>query len=237
MLYNTIIDEQLVQLFHLTKSNGKQMGGLPSLYISEDIDHALRIQTTELGVDAFIQLPVSKSFIQSRLTKLLSVRKEFANHSAKHLFVETPFTEDQNLSVNEKLVKKALTLINDNLHDASFNVQKLKELLFVSKIKCYRAFKEVLQQSPSDVIIKLRLQKAEYLLQNQSLNISEISTECGFNDPKYFSRLFKKNFGHSQKGIGQKWLNHSVNRILSQGYVKIIVTKVHQKETKNPPHF
>ncbi|MBU2975352.1 AraC family transcriptional regulator [Zobellia sp. B3R18] len=203
VLYNITIDEQLVQLFHLTKNNGKQMA-LPTLYISEDIDHALRIQTTELGVDAFIQLPVSKSFIQSKLTKLLSVRKEFANHSAKHLFLETPFTEDQTLSVNEKLVKKALKLINENLHDPSFNVQKLKEMLFVSKIKCYRAFKEVLQQSPSDVIIKLRLQKAEYLLQNRSLNISEISTECGFNDSKYFSRLFKKNFDYSPKGYRAK---------------------------------
>ncbi len=198
ILYNVPIDEQLVKLFHLTKHNGVQIT-LPILYISEDIDHSLRLQTTELGVDAFIQLPVSKSFIQSKLTKLLSVRKKYANNSSKHLFFETPFTEDQTLSVNEKLVKKALNLINENLNDPSFNVQKLKEMLFVSKIKCYRAFKEVLQQSPSDVIIKLRLQKAEYLLKNHTLNISEISMECGFNDPKYFSRLFKKNFECSPK--------------------------------------
>ncbi|MGS0526135.1 helix-turn-helix domain-containing protein [Zobellia nedashkovskayae] len=89
--------------------------------------------------------------------------------------------------------------MNENLNNPSFNVQKLQEALFVSKIKCYRAFKEVLQQSPSDVIIKLRLQKAEYLLKNHTLNISEISMECGFNDPKYFSRLFKKNFECSPK--------------------------------------
>ncbi|CAM4114419.1 two-component regulator propeller domain-containing protein [Zobellia roscoffensis] len=198
ILYNIPIDEQLVQLFHLTKNNGVQIA-LPILYISEDIDHSLRIQTTELGADVFIQLPVSKSFIQSKLTKLLSFRKKYANNSSKHLFFETPFNADQNLSVNEKLVKKALNLIKENLNNPSFNVQKLKEMLFVSKIKCYRAFKEVLQQSPSDVIIKLRLQKAEYLLKNHTLNISEISMECGFNDPKYFSRLFKKNFECSPK--------------------------------------
>ena len=66
-------------------------------------------------------------------------------------------------------------------------------------MKCYRAFKEVLTQSPSDVIINLRMQKAEYLLKDKSLNISEISYACGFNDPKYFSRLFRKSFDCSPK--------------------------------------
>ena len=198
VLYNIPVDEQLVQLFHLIKNSTAQTT-LPIIYISEDIDHSLRVQTTELGVDAFIQLPVSKSFIQSKTTKLLSVRKEYASNTSKQVFFETPFDDDKRLSVNEKLVKKALNLINENLNNPSFNVQKLQEALFVSKIKCYRAFKEVLQQSPSDVIIKLRLQKAEYLLKNHTLNISEISIECGFNDPKYFSRLFKKNFECSPK--------------------------------------
>ncbi|WP_076457207.1 AraC family transcriptional regulator [Zobellia uliginosa] len=202
-LYNIPIDEQLVQLFHLIKSNGAQIA-VSVLYVSEEINHSLRIQTTELGVDTFIQLPVSKSFIQSKISKLTSVRKEYANNTSKHLFYVPPFDETKTLSINEKLVKKALALINKNLNDPSFNVQKLQEMLFVSKIKCYRAFKEVLQQSPSDVIIKLRLQKAEYLLKNHTLNISEISIECGFNDPKYFSRLFKKNFDYSPKAYRAK---------------------------------
>ncbi|MBU2948668.1 AraC family transcriptional regulator [Zobellia uliginosa] len=198
VLYNTAIDEQLLQLFHIIKNNTKQIS-LPIIYVSEDIDHVLRIQTTELGVDAFIQLPISKSFILNKLTKLTSTRREYVNSKTKQVFFDTPFSENENLSINQKLAKKALTLINENLNDPSFNVQKLQEMLFVSKIKCYRAFKEVLQQSPSDVIINLRLQKAEYLLKNHSLNISEISMECGFNDPKYFSRLFKKNFERSPK--------------------------------------
>jgi len=47
--------------------------------------------------------------------------------------------------------------------------------------------------------MSLRLQKAEVLLKTKKLNISEISFECGYNDPKYFGRSFKKYFGKSPK--------------------------------------
>ncbi|WP_373941417.1 helix-turn-helix transcriptional regulator [Polaribacter sejongensis] len=73
------------------------------------------------------------------------------------------------------------------------------DLLDVSRVKCYRLFKERLKQSPSDVIMSLRFQKAEALLKTKKLNISEISFECGYNDPKYFGKAFKKHFGKSPK--------------------------------------
>ncbi|MBB4802377.1 AraC-like DNA-binding protein [Flavobacterium nitrogenifigens] len=75
----------------------------------------------------------------------------------------------------------------------------LGEELGISRVKCYRIFKETLNQSPSDILMSLRLQKAEVLLKTKRLNISEISFECGYNDPKYFGRSFKKYFGKTPK--------------------------------------
>jgi len=199
VVYDAQITESLIQLFNAVKSSESHTV-LPIIYISEEIDYSLREQTIELGVDAVVQLPASKIFIQKKFSKLIALRRADLNDRSKQRLFNLPFSDEgKMLSSNEKLVKKALDLIQENINDPVFNVGKLTKMLSVSKIKCYRVFKEVLQQSPLDVIIDLRLQKAEYLLRNKSLNISEISYACGFNDPKYFSRLFRKSFDCSPK--------------------------------------
>src|SRR5690606_27848492 len=85
------------------------------------------------------------------------------------------------------------------LSDPSFNLEELIADLEISRAKCYRVFKEVFQQAPSKVIQELRLQKSSYLLQKKGLNISEVSFECGFNDPKHFSKAFKKKYGYNPR--------------------------------------
>ena len=89
---------------------------------------------------------------------------------------------------DDKLLKASLEIIKKELHNPSFNVEMLVEQLGVSRVKCYRLFKEAFKQSPSDIIMSLRLQKAEVLLKTKKLNISEVSFECGYNDPKYFGK-------------------------------------------------
>ena len=47
-------------------------------------------------------------------------------------------------------------------------------------------------QSINELIQNVRIKKATELLINSDMNVSEIAYETGFNDPYYFSRLFKK---------------------------------------------
>ena len=59
--------------------------------------------------------------------------------------------------------------------------------------------------SPVDLVIKIKLNHASELLKsNRSLRISEVAYEAGFNNPKYFSTLFKKHFGKTPKEYGEE---------------------------------
>ncbi|KFF05558.1 two-component regulator propeller domain-containing protein [Flavobacterium reichenbachii] len=189
------------ELVHFLESNKKMLGlKMPMIYISEDINYELHEQLLELGIDTLIQLPASASFISKKIASLIDKNRETQQENAMQQKIFEILTEDDPLITNnDKLVKQALEIIKKELQDPSFNVETLVENLEISRVKCYRIFKETLNQSPSDVITSLRLQKAEILLKTKKLNISEISFECGYNDPKYFGRSFKKYFGKSPK--------------------------------------
>ncbi|WBU88636.1 two-component regulator propeller domain-containing protein [Cellulophaga omnivescoria] len=172
---------------------------VPLVYISEEINYALQETSLEFGIDVVIQLPASKFFISNKITSLIN-RSAGRGHNKFQQEIFKILTEENDLqSSNEKLLKRSLEIIKEELPNPSFNVEKLISILEISRIKCYRLFKEQLGQSPSDVITSLRLQKAEYLLKNKKFNISEIGFECGYSDSKYFGRTFKKHFGVSPK--------------------------------------
>ncbi|MDR0748859.1 MAG: helix-turn-helix transcriptional regulator [Tannerellaceae bacterium] len=49
--------------------------------------------------------------------------------------------------------------------------------------------------SPTEYIRNIRLKRARLLLKEGTYNISEVAYKVGFNDAKYFSNCFKKEFG------------------------------------------
>lgn len=76
-----------------------------------------------------------------------------------------------------------------------------------------RCFKEYTNTTPAQYILSLRISNARTLLENTSCNISEISYIIGYDNPLYFSRLFKKQCGMSlsefRKNIAERNLSTS----------------------------
>ncbi|MBR4027264.1 MAG: helix-turn-helix transcriptional regulator, partial [Lachnospiraceae bacterium] len=62
-----------------------------------------------------------------------------------------------------------------------------------------RNFKQYTNSTPMQYILSIRIQNAEALLQNEQYNVSEISNIIGYDNPLYFSRIFKKIKGISPR--------------------------------------
>ncbi len=198
VFYQAEFSKDLINFLKLNKENTKIK--IPMIYISEDINYELDEQLLEIGIDTHIKLPASTSFIKKKIDRLVNQNIEpLKEHKIQQKIFEILTENNEHITPNEKLLKRALEIIKEELQNPSFNVEMLVEQLGISRVKCYRLFKETLHQSPSDILMSLRLQKAEVLLKTKRLNISEISFECGYNDPKYFGRTFKKYFGKSPK--------------------------------------
>lgn len=198
VFYQAALTKELISFLKLNKKNSNIK--IPMVYITEHINYELDEQLLEMGIETHIKLPARTSFVRKKINSLIHQNKEpLREHKIQGKIFEILTEDNDHITPNEKLLKRALEIIKEELQNPSFNVEMLVEELGISRVKCYRLFKDILNQSPSDILMSLRLQKAEVLLKTKKLNISEISFECGYNDPKYFGRSFKKYFGKSPK--------------------------------------
>ncbi|MCB4797947.1 two-component regulator propeller domain-containing protein [Neotamlana laminarinivorans] len=200
VFYQAKFSKELVGFFNALKQNKLIKNvKVPMLYISEDIAYGMQEQITDFGIDVLVQMPASDQLIIKKITALINKKDKVLHASLQKEIFNILTSETKILSPNDKLLKSGLEIIKNELSNPLFNVEMLVYKMGISRVKCYRLFKELLQKSPSDIITSLRLQKAATLLKSKNLNISEISFECGYNDPKYFGRSFKKHFGCSPK--------------------------------------
>lgn len=86
------------------------------------------------------------------------------------------------------------------------SVDTLCEAMGLSRSSLLRKLKGLIQMSPSDLIIKIKLNHAEtHLKKKTNMRISEIAYASGFQDAKYFSTLFRKFYGKTPKEFSQDY--------------------------------
>ena len=102
-----------------------------------------------------------------------------------------PFTN----SVDNAFVNKVKKAIEVHMDDANFDVEQLCREVALSHSQVHRKLSALTGLSITNFIRYLRLLKAKELLLGSGFKISAIAMDCGFSDPAYFSRVFKKEFG------------------------------------------
>ncbi|WP_422858876.1 helix-turn-helix domain-containing protein [Flagellimonas sp. S174] len=84
-------------------------------------------------------------------------------------------------------------IVNANLFE-DVSLSEMAAIANMSPSTFKRKFKAEFNTTFSKYVVGKRLQKANKLLHNSNAPVSEIAYDCGFNDPGYFSKLFKKHF-------------------------------------------
>lgn len=156
-----------------------------------------KIQGLELGADAYVEKPFSFHYLNTLLSSLLSKKKR-----EKELYLQKPFIPIQQVSMNKadaQFMDAIIEIINENLTDSDFNVEKLAELALISRSSLHRKFKSLVDLSPTDFIRLIRLKKAAQLIKENGYRVNEVCYLVGINSQSYFIKLFQKQFGMTPK--------------------------------------
>ena len=100
-------------------------------------------------------------------------------------------------SQDQRLLKKVIEAVENNMSDPLFNVERMAKEIGMSRTNMNRKIKAITGFPPSELIRSIRLRKAAILLLNQANSVSQISFTVGFDNHSYFSKAFKKHFGVS----------------------------------------
>jgi AraC family transcriptional regulator, L-rhamnose operon transcriptional activator RhaR len=103
-------------------------------------------------------------------------------------------------------LSEVISYIETN-YQHNISIANLAKKASMSEITLYRMFKKAFNISPINYIISVRISRAQEMLNNSKLNISEIARETGFSDSNYFSRAFKKLTGVSPRLYRKQQLN------------------------------
>ena len=89
------------------------------------------------------------------------------------------------------------SILQQNLHDADFTVERIGEEMGMSRVQLYRKVKQLSGMTPVELLRKSRLVRGRQLLETTDRSISEIAYDIGFSAPSYFTKCFKDEYGIS----------------------------------------
>ena len=107
---------------------------------------------------------------------------------------------DEYTSQSYTTFERCLAVIEQN-YLALSSVSELAGACHVSTGYMSRIFKKFAEESPSEMLMRLKLNRAGELLLQQHLLIKEVADNIGYDDPYHFSRLFKQYYGMSPKPL------------------------------------
>jgi signal transduction histidine kinase/ligand-binding sensor domain-containing protein/DNA-binding response OmpR family regulator len=180
-----------IELCHAIK-NDSHTSHIPVILLTARTSDTQKMEGYETGADEYITKPFSFEILESRIRNLIhqreSVRKSFQKR-----FELTP-SEIQVTSLDEKLIQKAISIVEKNLSDPGFSVDRLAKEIGMSRVHLYKKLTSLTGKSPIEFIRVIRLRRAARLLEKSQMSISEIAYQVGFNNPKYFARYFREEF-------------------------------------------
>lgn len=177
---------------------------IPIIMLTAKADIQSKLEGLEKGADVYLEKPFHKEELLLRIKKLLELRKTLQQYYSRQIGIamdtETVQAEDA-LSptveepIEHEFVQKVRKLVEANFTNYEFTVEKLCKLIFMSHSQVHRKLEALTGCSPNKFIRIIRLNKAKELLLNPSLSIATIALDCGYNDPGYFARVFKQEYG------------------------------------------
>ncbi len=159
-----------------------------------------RMRAVAAGADDFFVKPCPMQMLITRCFRLLQNQLSFAEAQ--------PVASDGGASLVENVVDKRFkekveAIIAAHLSDAYFTVDQLADQLGWGRSVVYRRVKQLFGTTPNDYIRKMRMERASELIVEGGHTVAEISLMVGFNDPAYFNRCFKKQFGTTPAKYGR----------------------------------
>ncbi len=156
------------------------------------------------GADAYLTKPFNLSALHARIKNLLKAKERTANDFKKQFVFE--INNLHYTDMDEKFLQDAIVCVNRHLNDMEFDIPQFISEMATSRTTLHNKLKSLTGLNASGFVRNVRLKAACKIMdENKSIRISDLAYAVGFNDPKYFSICFKKEFGMQPTEYAEKY--------------------------------
>ena len=99
------------------------------------------------------------------------------------------------VQINDALMENILNYVLDNISSPEMKIDDIADAMGMSRSVLYNRIKTSVGMTPVDFVRHIRIMKASELLRDTDDTLTAIAFNLGFSDPKYFSKVFKKEMG------------------------------------------
>ena len=180
---------------------------IPIILLSAKSSLDDRISGLEQGVDDYITKPFSSTYLKTRIKSLLHQRQDLQEFYLKQLTEKQTGTskpsvnlepsKPQITSFDDQFMQQVITIMEKQMDNSELTIDQFAQELGMGRTVFYQKLKSIIGLSPIDFVREMRIKRAMQLLESGEYNVSQIAYMTGFNDPKYFSKCFKKKYGVS----------------------------------------
>lgn len=174
---------------------------IPVILLTAKTTQDDQIAGLENGADSYLTKPFSTKVLELHIRNLLTLREnmrqKFGLQISSIPSINKTVEENKHFmsAVDIEFYDKVVELIHEHMEDPEFGVTMLSRKVAMSAPILYKKLKAVSDLSVNDFIKLVRMKKAAELLLKKELTIAEIAYQVGYNDRKYFSKEFKKQYG------------------------------------------
>ena len=179
--------------------------GIPFILLTASTSRDATLSGLQKGADDYIHKPFSPDILKQKVHGFIETRKKLREFYLRQALRQAEEGQDKNdtgaedhsdgISGNDReFVLKATQSVLAHINEYDFCINDLCHEMAMSRTLFYGRLKSLTGQGPQEFIRLIRLQKAAELLK-KGMSVTDVSSETGFVNTKYFSILFKKQFG------------------------------------------
>ena len=178
---------------------------VPVIMLTSKSEISDRLEGIKLGADAYLAKPFSLEELHLTIDNLIDNVRRLKGKFTGALKQDDKVEKIEVKGYDEELMERIMKVVNENLSDSDFNVEKMCDEVGVSRTQLHRKLKEMTGVPTSEFLRNIRLNEAARLIREHKINITQVSYMVGFANNSHFSTAFKKYFGMSPTEYAAKY--------------------------------
>ena len=176
--------------------NSVDYSHLPVILLTAKAQESDKMDALKVGADEYMTKPFKMKELQLRIDNLIANRQRISREFKQQSIEEVKVNNVTMPSPDNEFLDKAMACVHNHLDDADYDRESFASDMGMSASSLYNKLRAVTGMNATSFIRDIRMKEACRLVKSTpGIRVSDLAYSVGFKDPKYFSTIFKKEFG------------------------------------------